>query len=174
MCRHTDILLLLVAHLPNLSPVFWMFTGTAEKKLYIPVNQICISEEKRSSLLAFHAITGCDTTSPFAGIGKQSTWRTFATCPRLLERLGEDQYPDGDVLANAEAFVFQLYNRGTMEVHINNERAATFRRGKKRLDGLPSTQDALHLYIKRAYLQAFIWKKASEVCLVLPSPEGNG
>ena len=68
--------------------------------------------------------------------------------------------------------VCQLYNRGTKEVGIKNKRAATFRRGKKSLDGLPPTQDALHLHIKRAHLQTFIWKKAPEPCLVLPSPEG--
>ena len=49
MCQDTDVLVLLVAHLPNISPAVWMFTGTAKKKLYIPVHQIRISEEKRSS-----------------------------------------------------------------------------------------------------------------------------
>ena len=61
ICRDTDVLVLLPAHLPNLSPAVWVFTGTAKRKLYVPVHQICLSEETRNSLLAFHSITGCDT-----------------------------------------------------------------------------------------------------------------
>lgn len=110
--------------LPNLSTAVWVFTWTA-KKIYIPVHHVCISEKKKSSLLAFHAVTSCDTTSQHAGIGKQSAWRTFTRCPWLLERLGVDQYPGGCVLSNAEAFVCQVYNRRTKDVHINNEKAAT-------------------------------------------------
>ena len=174
VCRDTDVLVLLVAHLPNLSPDVWMFTGTAKRKLYVPVHQIRLSEDKRSSLLAFHAITGCDTTSQFVGIGKQSAWSTFVTCPGLLQDLGRDECPDDKVLSDAEAFICKLYSHGTDEVLINSERAAAFRRAKKSLDGLPPTQDALHLHIKRAHYQAFIWKKALAPCPVLPSPEGNG
>ena len=149
-----------------------MFTGTSKKKLYIPVHQILISEEKRSSLLALYAITGCYTTSQFAGIGKLSAWRTFATLPRLLERLGEDQYPDGDVLSNAEAFFCHLYNRGTKEVLINDEMAATFLRGKKSLDGLPQTQDTLHLHIKRARLRALYGRRHQNPAPCCPAQRG--
>lgn len=33
--------------------------------------------EKSKSLLVFHAITGCDTVSAFAGRGKKTAWDTF-------------------------------------------------------------------------------------------------
>ena len=49
-----------------------MFAGTSRQRRYIPVHRIPLSEEKRKSLLAFHAITGCDTTSQFYGVGKAS------------------------------------------------------------------------------------------------------
>ena len=139
--------------------------GSKEKILYSSASDPYKWVEKEFPH-AFHVIIGCDTTSPFAGIGKQSAWRTFATFARLLEHLGEDQYLSGDVLSNAEAFVCQLCNLGTREALINIERAATFRREKKSLDGLPPTEDALN--------QPFIWKKASEPCPVLHSREGNG
>ena len=174
ICRDTDVLVLLLAHLPNLSPAIWMFTGTAKRKLYFPVHQICLSEETRKSLLAFHSITGFDTTSQFAGIGKQSSWSIFVTYPRLLQHLGKDESPEAKVLCDAEAFICQLYNKGTEETLINRERASAFRRAEKSLDSLPPTQDALHLHIKRAHYQTFIWKKALEPCPVLPNPEGYG
>ena len=92
----------------------------------------------------------------------------------MLERLSDDQYLDSEVLSNAEAFVCQLYNLRTKEVLISKERAATFRRGKKSLIGLSPNQDALHLHIKQAFLQAFTWKKGSKHCPVMPSPGGSG
>ena len=153
---------------------FWMFTGTAKRKLYVPVHQICLSEETQNSLLAFHSIAGCDTTSQFAGIGKQSSWSIFVTCPRLLQHLGKDESPEEKVLCDAEAFICQLYNKGREETLINRERASAFRKAKKSLDSLPPTQDTPHLHIKRAHYQTFIWKKALEPCPVLLNPEGYG
>ena len=124
ICRDTDVLVLLLAHLPSLSPAVWMFTGTAKRKLYVPVHQICLSEETRNSLLAFHSITGCDITSQFAGIGKQSSWSIFVTCPRLLQHLGKDESPEEKVLCDAEAFICQLYNKSTEETLIGEQRKA--------------------------------------------------
>ena len=89
-------------------------------------------------------------------------------CPRLLQHLGKDESPEEKVLCDAEALICQLYNKGTEETLINRERASAFRRAKKSLDSLPPTQDALHLHIKRAHCQSFIWKKALEPCPVLP------
>ena len=72
------------------------------------------------------------------------------TAPEVLEHLGEESQISAEVLAKAEAFVCKLYNPGTQKVEINKERAAAFRKSKKDLDALPSTQDALILHTKRA------------------------
>ena len=127
--------------------------------------------ESRS--LAFHAITGCDTTSQFYGVGKASAWKVFEDAPDLLEHLGEESQISADVLVKAEAFVCKLYNPGTQEVEINKERAAEFRKSKKDLDALPPTQDALILHIKRANYQTMVWKKALEPCPSLPTADGT-
>jgi len=137
LCRDTDVFVLLLAHRVDLCQDIWMFSGTSRRKRYISVHKITLPEEKRKSLLAFHAITGCDTTSQFAGIGKQSAWKAFEGCsPELLEHLGEESPTNASVLADAEAFVCQLYNKGTKEVNINKERAAAFRKAKKNLHAL--------------------------------------
>ena len=140
----------------------------------MPVHRIPLSEEKRKSLLAFHAITGRYTTSQFYGVGKASAWKVFEDAPDLLEHLGEESQISADVLAKAEAFVCKLYNPGTQEVEINKERAAAFRKSKKDLDALPPTQDALILHIKRANYQTMVWNKALEPCPSLPKPEDSG
>ena len=134
-----------------------MFSGTSRKKRFIPVHRIEIQEETRNSLLAFHAITGCDTTSQFCGIGKGSAWKALdSQTSNLLTSIGETSPPTQRTIADAEAFVCQLYHKGTREVEINRERAAAFRKVKKNIDSLPPTQDALHLHIRRANYQSMI------------------
>ena len=128
LCRGTGVLVFLLAHREHLGQHIWMFSGTSRNKQYIPVHKITLPEEKRKSLLAFHAITGCDTTSHFVGIGKQKTWKAFdGRSPELLKYLAEESRLNSNVLADGEAFVCQLYDKGTREVHVNKERAAIFR-----------------------------------------------
>ncbi len=101
-CRDTDVLLLLLlvfAHL--LSPEIWMKAGTAKKPRYIKVHDIKMSNEILNGLLAFHAITGCDTTSQFTGIGKRMAWKVFQQCPHLLHNFGEDEVPSPVILSSA-------------------------------------------------------------------------
>ena len=171
VCRDTDVLLLLLAHQPYLCEAIWLFSGTARKRCYVPLHLIELAEEKRASLLAFHALTGCDTTSQFAGIGKKSAWAVFMQYHGLLQHLGEQNIISDQVLSDAEAFVCRLYRPDTDKSSINDERVASFRRATKSLDSLPPTQDALQQHIKRAHLQTLIWRKALEPCPVLPLPE---
>ena len=172
ICRDTDVLVLLLAHKHNLCDEVWMFSGTSRKKRFIPVHRIEIPEETRNSLLAFHAITGCDTTSQFCGIGKGSAWKALdSRTSNLLTSIGETSPPTQRTIADAEAFVCQLCHKGTREVEINRERAAAFRKVKKNIDSLPPTQDALHLHIRRANYQSMIWKRAQEACPSIPRPE---
>jgi 5'-3' exonuclease len=85
-----------------------MFSGTARKKCFVPIYQIHVTEDIRESLLTFHALTGCDTTSQFAGIGKKSAWTVFVKFHDLLEHLGEESIANDQVLSNAETFVCHL------------------------------------------------------------------
>ena len=91
LCRDTDVLVLLLAHREQLCQEIWMFAGTSRQRRYIPVHRIPLSEEKRESLLAFHAITRCDTTGQFwlwcgQGFGMESlrrcTWPLGTPCRR--------------------------------------------------------------------------------------------
>ena len=73
LCCGTDVLVLLLAHRQDFCQEIWMFSGTSRTKRYILVHKISLPEENRKSLLPFLAITGCDTTSQFAFIGKFTT-----------------------------------------------------------------------------------------------------
>ena len=145
-----------------------------ERKRFIPVHRIEIPEETRNSLLAFHAITGCDTTSQFCGIGKGSAWKALdSQTSHLLKSIDETSPSTQRTIADAEAFARQLYHKGTREEEINRERAAAFRKVKKNIDSLPPTQDALHLHMRRANYQSMIWKRPLEDCKSIPRPEGE-
>ena len=89
LCRDTDVLVLLLAHRQDLCQEIWLFSGTSRTKRYIPVHKISLPKEKRKSLLAFHTITGCNTTSQFVRIGKQSALKIFDSSSKLIEDLGE-------------------------------------------------------------------------------------
>jgi hypothetical protein len=74
VCRDTDIFVLLLAHRERLCPVIWN-------------NQMKATHPslKRSESL----ITGCNTVSQFAGIGKQTVWKIFETHHHLHQHLGD-------------------------------------------------------------------------------------
>ena len=147
-CALTDVLVLLLAHRQDLCQEIWMFSGTSRTKRCIPVHEISLPEEKRKSLLAFHTINGCDTTSQFAGIGKQSALKMFDASSKLIEHLGEHCPPEESVLTDAEAFVCQLSNHGTDGVDIDEGRAAAFHKVKKNL-WIP--------FLRRRMLRIFIY-----------------
>ena len=113
--RDTYVPVLLVAHQAQLSPVLWMQTGTARRKGHKPVHQIDLNEAERSSLLAFHAVTGSDSTSQFAGIGKQTAWKEFVKHHQLLQNIGNEDFPDQQVLTDAESFICKLYDYNTRQ-----------------------------------------------------------
>ncbi|KAJ8309682.1 hypothetical protein KUTeg_011547 [Tegillarca granosa] len=65
-----DVFILLVAHLSEIkSDHVWMMTGISTKRRYIPIKDVFqrIPPHSIDSLLAFHSLTGCDTTSFFYG-----------------------------------------------------------------------------------------------------------
>ena len=64
--RDTDVLLLLIAHVPHIPcPYLYMMSGTATKRKYFNIRAIYenLPAGSVSALLPFHALPGCDTTS---------------------------------------------------------------------------------------------------------------
>ena len=108
LCRDTNVLVLLLAHRQDLCQEISMFFSTSRTKRYFAVHKISLAEEKRKSLLAFHTITGCDTTSQSGGTGKQSALKILDSSSKLNEHIGKHCPPEESVLADAEAFVCQL------------------------------------------------------------------
>ena len=85
----TDVLVLTVHNFPQLTHTteLWIQTGTItstmDQRRYIPVHEICqsLSHVMHDILPAVHALTGCDTTSSFYGIGKRTVFKIVNNNP---------------------------------------------------------------------------------------------
>jgi len=111
MTRDTDVVLLLAHHFAKMKCSYlWVMSGTARDTKYIPVHDICqkLSADQVTTLMAFHAITGCDSTSKLASTTKVAAWKLFGESCQLLKGLGQSPLADS-VLRNVEEFVVKLY-----------------------------------------------------------------
>ena len=98
----TDVLVLLIHYFPQMTSTceVWFQTGMVTSikdcRRYIPVHELCKSlySVVCNILLAVHAITGCDTTSSFFGIGKISMLKALKETP--------DQFSDLSMISHAD------------------------------------------------------------------------
>lgn len=174
--RDTDILVLLIAHFHRMPcKKLWLKAGTSKRRKYIPVHtiveQLSFSENVLETLPAFHALTGCDTTSYIGGHSKKSCWKIFLEDHDLLKDLGNGILTD-KVAKDAERLICNLYGVSNVDT-VNKARSQMFVKSHPP-DCLPPTSDALSFHVKRCHYQAAVWRHAHERRPVLPSPEEMG
>ncbi|KAG1659854.1 hypothetical protein GQR58_022307 [Nymphon striatum] len=87
-CRDTDVLVLAVAHRDSLPSETWFSMGLKAKRPFIPIHSISLPDEQIQTLIAFHSLTGCDSVSQFADIGKKTAWKVFMQEGACLRKLG--------------------------------------------------------------------------------------
>ena len=99
----------------------WVACGSGKSFRHIPVHQIAmqLGPSKSRALLAFHSLTGCDTTSAFQGKGKRTAWAVWQDFPELTSALLHlSTFPStiyDDVMSYVEAFVVRLYG-GSLDI----------------------------------------------------------
>ena len=169
-CQDTDVFFLLVLHLDKMScKQLWMRAGTSKKPMYLPIHTVRKGLKKTipevEAIPSFHAITGCDTVSYFAGHSKKTSWKTFTEPHMLLRNLGNGDLDDL-TMTFAEKFICRVYNVADAEC-CNEARATLFSRCRSS-EALPLTSDAARLHIRRAHFQAMIWKQAHLTNPTLP------
>ncbi len=109
--RDTGVLLLLVSHFQRMQcQHLWMKSGTSKKRRYTPIDAVFnkLPSGSASSLLAFHALTGCDTTSYIANHTKRS-WKISKEHHGLMKNLGIGELTD-DTIQSSETLVCRIYN----------------------------------------------------------------
>ena len=109
----TDVLVLAVSTVMSLEDTeIWVAFGTGKHLRYIPAHDIAkeLGYEKALSLPMFHAFTGCDTVSSFAGRGKKTAfdiWKSFnEVTPVFSTLLTDPSELNDDCMSVMEAFVY--------------------------------------------------------------------
>ena len=101
----------------------------------------------------FHAFTGSDTTSQFAGKGKKIAWKTWQVLPDTTETfinllsLLEPAEEDKEII---KRFVCVMYDRGTKYANVNKYRQYLFTRISRSIENCPPTSNILEQHIKRS------------------------
>jgi len=177
----TDVLALSVAHFSDINCAeLWSKTGVKERLRYVPVHAVSqeIGEKMCRALLAFHAITGCDSTSALAGIGKKKGWQLLSRGEQhqdSLGLLGAQGNLSGNIAAKCEGFICDLYPSSRMTpCTVDELRYFLFCQKRQKNEMSPPTSDSLLQQLKRANYQTFVWRKALTAIQHLPQPETNG
>ena len=176
----TDVAILLAHHFEDLRCTqLWFRTGVADKARFIPIHQICsnLGKEICRILVGFHALTGCDSTSGFARIGKVKAFKVLKKSSSSyygLKTLGDDINISEESIYNLQQFVCHLYMQTYKDSDIDNLRYKLFCQKRAKNESLPPTADSLLHHIKRANYQSLIWRKALVAEQMLDSPTGNG
>ncbi|KAG1652798.1 hypothetical protein GQR58_026049 [Nymphon striatum] len=170
-CRDTDVLVLAVAHRDSLPSETWFSMGLKAKRSFIPIHSISLPDEQIQTLIAFHSLTGCDSVSQSADIGKKTAWKVFMKEGACLRKLGSAKIDDR-IIKDVERFVCKLYLKDTPMTSINEVRKEIFL--KRSLDALPPTKDALEFHIHRANYQSLVWHQCLEAVQQLPNPTSCG
>ena len=132
---------------------------------------LLVSHGSASSLLAFHALTGCDTTSYIANRTKRSSWKIFKEHHGLLKNLGIGELID-DTIQSSETFACRIYNVHRTDSIDAEWHLLSSTTGKP--EAMAPTSDALRFHLKRVHYQSMIWRNAHCATPELPAPSEMG
>ena len=175
----TDVFILCIYHKERIySPELWFRTGVKDKSRFIPVHTICTNfgSDLCKALLGFHALTGCDSTSGFASVGKVKFFEALKKHPTKyssVSKLGND-LDVSELMPGIEQFICHTYDNKATVKEVNECRYRTFCQKRAANEALPPTLDSLLYHTKRCNFQALVWKSALVAQPEIPSPIGNG
>ena len=180
----TDVVVLAVSVAQGLlqEDELWLAFGTGKSFRYLAAHELAagLGPEKAQALPMFHALTGCDTVSSFAGHGKKTAGTIWTVLPELTNALLKlSSAPSGipdDVMHTIEKFVKLLYDRTSTCKEINKARKKIFAK-KNNVQLIPPTKAALEEHVKRAAYQGghvlgqICYQRQS--CLLHPAGAGS-
>ena len=143
--------------------------NTANREIYIPVHLMVkvIGKTVCRCLPAFHAFTGCDTTSSLFRIGKKSAFK-------ILECNIEDLRELSIFAVEESAYKLAMYLYGNNKLvkeckTLDEIRYLIATTSDKSASLLPPTDDAFYQHALRGFYQAYIYS-----VIDLPDPRLNG
>ena len=84
----TDVVVLVLSILHRIHvKEAWIYFGVGRHHMYIPAHAIAaaLGQPRAAALAMFHAFTGSDTMSFFAGKGKKTAWNTWTVFPDVTD-----------------------------------------------------------------------------------------
>ena len=121
-----------MAHALQSGDELWLAFGTGKSFRYFAAHEIAagLGPENARALPMFHALTGCDNVSSFAGHGKKTTWAVWTVLQELTYALLKLSLPPStipeDVLSCIERFVILIYDRTSTGNDIDQTRKNLF------------------------------------------------
>ena len=179
----TDVVVLAIANVHKLDvDELWIAFGVGKHMRYLPIHNITqssLSREQCEALPFFHAVTGCDTVSFFAGKGKKTAfqaWKSFPDVTSVFQLLSSPKESiSEEEMEKIERFIIIMYSRTCPLSNINDARQAIFAQGTKTIDHIPPTQASLVQHIRRATYQAgHVWGQSLVSVQQLPLPSQWG
>jgi hypothetical protein len=184
---YTDVLVLLVHYFPKMKNTseLWFQTGfitsTKDCRRHIPVHELCksLSCVVCEILPAAHALTGCDTTSSFFGIGKKSMVKALKETPNQFSDLSRIECSDiYDSVDLSRKLISRLHDPkgkskrchidlSELRVKLATVKDSTFVR-------LPPSEDTFKQHVLRSSYQAKIWLNAHIPKPAVGSPLEHG
>ena len=105
----TDVAVLCVANAAQFTDTLYFATGVNDNFRYIDMIKLSADIGQLANILpGLHALTGVDTTSGFAGIGKKTAVSMASSCIDLIQNLGESFNCTDETLLSAEKFIVSL------------------------------------------------------------------
>ena len=177
----TDVVVLSVASFSKIAPdELWVAFGVKSSFRYIAIHEMVatMTPTQCLTLPVFHAFTGCDTVSAFAGRGKKTAWATWKSFSEVTSAFNEllsmpSEVSEGSMLL-LERFVVLMYDRTSESMEVNEARKQLFSQKSRTLDNIPPTQAALKQHIKRTCYQANCWNQALVMDPDMPEPSDWG
>ena len=188
----TDVFLLLLhfsAQFANCKNLIFD-TGVGDKRRLIDINNLCLAlgSTVATSLLGFHAFTGCDSTSAFVRQGKLKPFKILLKSEHFqaaFREMGIDHDLSKKNSDTLEAFTCNIYGSKASSVNKVRFLQAKLKFQSKSsgllsakdnadLSLLPPCQTSLNLHMQRANYQALVWKKSLQAFPELPVPENHG
>ena len=167
ICDDTDVFILLMHFYQQYR---WncnvLMEGTSGERRVISIPEAVDKHcDKVESLVALHALSGCDTVPQMSGIGKKKALNALAK-GNSLQLLGNIDVPFDSIVDECSKFISACYGiekySSMAKARFNLWHKKLTNKTAPQLKSLPATVEVLTENIKRAHYQTAIWKYSDQ------------
>jgi len=178
----TDVFVLLLYYSSQIPQPLFFDTGCGNQRRQLDIH--------KCALPAFHAFTGCDSTSAFVRKGKRGPFKLLSNTPSATTAFNTIgtvcDHIDETTVKQLESFVCAMYGKPAgcdvnqvryetfkSRFEVNSCKMLTVQNGVD-ISLLPPCRTSLKKHCQRANYQSYIWKHAHVAQVEMSSPSGCG